>query len=147
MRQFLAGIAVAVVGVLALIGAGTVVVVGTAAHHDFDYRTRHYWTVSAPPISPTARKLAGKISPRLKELAEEYEPDFVRNAGGLVARSACRVVYPHVVKEIPTACEAGVNDLLDHLGGMTIREVATELAEHARFKGHPVDSTVAEMAH
>lgn len=130
----------------AILGAIVFVISGSCLIDDLSDAARRRWIVQGPPISPTAQKLAGKIAPRLTELAETYEPQFIRNAGGLVARSACRIVYPHVVKEIPTACEAGVNDLLDHFGTLSLGELARDLAAHAAFRGHDIHPSIAREA-
>lgn len=125
----------AAVGVLALACAAYV-------HAVIYFETHQPPRYQAPVASPTAQKLAARISPGLVQVAREYEPTFVKNAGGLIARTGAHLAYPVVVREIPMGVEIGVDHLLSHLDTLRIGDVVEALVDHAAAKGEHADASL-----
>lgn len=91
--------------------------------------------VSIPEISPAADQLASKISGPLQSIAREYEPEFVAHAGNLMARGATRVVYPVIVREVPTGAKILCHKALDEMAGMSLADLASMVIQHAQASG------------
>jgi hypothetical protein len=92
------------------------------------------------PVSPIAKQLAAKISPSLQAAANARKEDIIHNAGGLPVRAVVRVGFPVAVREIPPLAESGCDVLFDHLGTLSIGDVARMLVQHNEAKGrdpHP----------
>jgi hypothetical protein len=98
------------------------------------------------PVSPTARKVAGWISPGLQKFALASEDRFVALAPTPISRWIARRAFPYAVKAIPPATEVGCDAALDRLGAMTAGEMARMVVEHQTAKGRDAHWTVRGLA-